>query len=444
MRLLPLVIGATMFSSIALAAEKGPPAGDDQLVYALYVVRHGVRSPTGDPAQYLHFSSAVWPKWPVPPGYLTTHGYEVIRELGVYDRNELAKKSLLSPSGCSDVDRVSIHADSDQRTRETAKALAEGMFPGCKVAVNSLQEGANDPLFHLSSATASREQAKAATAALLNRIGDDPKTIAAAYHVQLADLDKILADCGTVTSSHLRTSIFDVPASVAQGNDDHMVAMKGPLNTASTLTENLLLEYAEGMPDEDVGWGCVNGTKLRKLISLHTEASDLTQRTPAVAVPQALALVRAIDRSLMQAATGRPVPGAEGKPGDKVLLLVGHDTNLNNFAGALGFHWVLDGRRDDTPPGSGFVFELWKNQALKTYSVRMFFTTQTLEQMRNATPLTSSDPPQRVSVSLPTCSETEHGCDLSSFEHALERASASNDEPKQTDSPHRDHMSSVK
>ena len=388
MRLLPVVLSAVMLTPIVAAQEKAPAPEAEQLVYAVYVLRHGVRSPTSDVAQYGRFSSAKWPKWTVPPGYLTTHGYELIKELGAYDRwrGTRGAHSLLTPDGCSDAERISIHADSDQRTRETAKALAAGMFPGCRVAVSSSQEGANDPLFHLPAAGVSRVRADAATAAVLQRIGNDPQSVAATHRAQLAELDHVLATCGAATVAQARTSIFDVPASVDHGDDDHLVTMRGPLNTASTLSENILLEYVEGMPAADVGWGCVDGTKLRELIDLHTKASDLTQRTPEVAVPQAAALLRVIERSIQQAVTGREAPGAEGKPEDKVLVLVGHDTNLNHLAGALGLHWMLDGRSDDTPPGSGFVFELWKNPKVKTYSVRTFYIAQTLEQMRNTIP----------------------------------------------------------
>jgi len=429
MRVPLLALSALMLTPMASPKESSSVRGDYQLVYAVYVVRHGVRSPTGDAAQYYRFSSAAWPKWPVPPGYLTAHGYDAIKELGAYDRNELVSQELLARDGCSDASRVSIHSDSDQRTRETAKALAEGMFPGCKVAVTSLDEGANDPLFHRPAVSTQRQQANAAATALLGRIGNDPKTVAAAYHSQLAALDRILASCGTKAPTHERASIMDVPASVDPGNDDHLVTMRGPLNTASTLTENMLLEYAEGMPAKDVGWGCVDGRKLRELISLHTEASDLTQRTPAVAVPQAASLLRTIERSITQAATGRATPGAEGKPGDKALVLVGHDTNLNNLAGALSLHWMLDGRSDDTPPGSGLVFQLWKSRSMKTYSIRLFFIAQTLEQMRTVSPLTLKDPPQTVSVSLPKCDRIKAGCDISSFERAIEEASPDIDGP---------------
>src|SRR5215467_7861202 len=197
MRSLFVVLSAMMLTPVATAQEKTQVQGDYQLVYALYVLRHGVRSPTSDVAQYHRFSSATWPKWPVSPGNLTAHGYEVMKELGTYDREELAAEGLLAANGCSDLGHVTIHSDSDQRTRETAKALADGMFPGCKVGVNTLQEGTSDPLFHLSAASVSPEQSRTAATAVLSRMGNDPKNAAATNHARLADLDGVLERCGT-------------------------------------------------------------------------------------------------------------------------------------------------------------------------------------------------------------------------------------------------------
>lgn len=68
-------------------------------------------------------------------------------------------------------------------------------------------------------------------------------------------------------------------------------------------------------------------------------------------------------------------------------MLVAHDTNIVSIAGALGLSWLVDGRRDDTPPGGALVFELWMSAGSSEYSVRTFYMAQTLEQMRNRTPL---------------------------------------------------------
>ena len=135
------------------------------------------------------------------------------------------------------------------------------------------------------------------------------------------------------------------------------------MSTASTLTEDLLLEYTEGMDLSQVGWGCVNGTNLRPLLELHEAASEFLQRPEPIARAQASNLLHKVLLSLSQAATGEPVAGAISGIGDRVLFLIGHDTNIASIAGLLDLHWIADGRRDDTPPGGALVFELWQPAA---------------------------------------------------------------------------------
>jgi len=341
---------------------------------------------------------------------------------GKYDRMEFAKRGLLSVDGCTDVSKLTFYADSDERTRETAKALAKGLAPGCDVPVRSLPEGTNDPLFHPLSDTRGKDSTALARAAIAGRIGGDPANLSLAYHEQIAMLDHILATCGTALSPGAkRMSLFDVPASLAEGTGDHLAEMKGPINTASTLSENLLLEYTEGMDSANVGWGCVRRQEVEALMQLHTAATDFTQRTPEIAKAQAANLLHQIDLSIEQAVRRKVVPGALGRPDDRVLFLIGHDTNIENIAGALNLTWIIDGRRDDTPPGGAILFELWRNTASGAYSVRTYFTAQTLDQMRMSSDLTLADPPDRVAVFLPGCSTTDTSCPLHTFSKLLQQ-----------------------
>jgi len=402
------------------------PATGAELQYVVYLSRHGVRSPTGKPSQYSQYSAAAWPEWPVQPGYLTPHGSHVIELFGAYDRAQLAGEGLLSPksdtNGCSDAAKITIYADSDQRTRETGKALAQGLMPGCILAVQSLPEGTNDPFFHALGDPSTPRDPALAKAAVAGRIGGDPANLTRAYRLQLDVLDHVLSTCGaSATPAPRRTSLFDIPATLSPGSGDHLIDLKGPLSTSSTLAENLLLEYTEGMEKTKVGWGCVGRPELDSLMTLHTAATDLTQRTPEIARAQASRLLERIGLSIEQAVSRKPVAGSLGKPADLALFLVGHDTNQENVAGMLGLTWIIDGRRDDTPPGGALVFEVWRDRSSGGHSVRTYFTAQTLDQMRDAVSLSAAQAPARVPVFVPGCSREDMSCDLYSFLMLLHR-----------------------
>lgn len=392
--------------AVVAASPKTAPQSREQLKFVVVLTRHGVRSPTGNPDQYYTYSRAPWPQWYVPPGYLTSHGFENMRLFGAYDRMLFAREGLLQAAGCGDAARVTFYTDSDQRTRETGKALAEGMFPGCSAPVGSLPEGTHDPLFHAARAEPAAEAvAPAAQAAKL----------AQSLRPQLAELDHILATCGPQSpAGHTRLSIFDIPQG---GAEAHSGEVHGPLNAAATLTENFLLEFTQGMPSQDVAWGCVDGSGLRRLIGLHTAAFNLRHRAPGTAGAQAANLLDRIRTAMAQA-----VAQDAGQQSAAALFLVGHDTNLVNVAGALGLNWFADGRSDDTPPGSALVFELWHNRSTGADSVRLWYTTQTLEQTRNVAPLTLQDPPVRIPILLTGCTIDGKGCTWNSFAQLLIQA----------------------
>jgi 4-phytase/acid phosphatase len=396
------------------------PSADLQLVVVL--TRHGVRSPLTPQADLDRLSAAPWPRWDVAPGILTAHGYQLMKLFGAWDRTKLSGEGLLALSGCADAAHVAILADNDERTRETGKALAEGLFPGCAVAVHSEPDGKIDPLFRLLGAGIGHPDSALATAAIAGRIGGDVNNLTQAYRPQLVALDRVLAGCGRVPPNPHRTSIFDIPASLKPGSGDPPFAARGPVMTAGTLAENLLLEYTQGMSDADTGWGCLDGDTLRYIMQVNIAQWEYGIRTPAVARMYASNLLEHIRATLEQRATGKPVSGALGKPGDRLVILVGHDTNIVAVASALGIDWVLDGRVDDTPPGGALIFELWRPRSGGEPFVRLAYTAQTLEQMRKTQPLTPANPPAEAPLFVPGCSRADLSCTWGGFSAAARQA----------------------
>lgn len=397
----------------------------EELKLVVMVSRHGVRSPTGKPGQLDQYSAQPWPTWSVPAGYLTVHGARLMTLFGAFDREQLAAQGLLAASGCDDAQHIRIIADSDERTRETGKALAAGLAPGCAIAVSALPEGTPDPLFHPLQAGVGHPDKLVATAAVSGRIGNNPQGLSEAYRPQLEALQDVLSGCNPGAAcpspgTAAPQSLFDIQSSIGPGKGDHLVELHTPLSVASTMAENLLLEYTEGMEAAKVGWGRVDHGKLRQLLQLHTANEDISQRTSFIARAQSSNLLIHILQSMEQEAAGHPIKGALTRPGDRLLILVGHDTNLANIGGALGLSWLIDGRRDDTPPGGALVFELWKIRDTREYSVRTFYEAQTLDQMRNAASLSAANPPERVPVFVPGCSQADGSCLWSAFVQAMQ------------------------
>jgi 4-phytase / acid phosphatase len=414
---------------VAQVAEN--PSGKLKLVIILS--RHGVRSPTGTPEQLNPYSAQPWPRWDVPPGYLTPQGARLMTIFGAYYRSYYAQRGLFDAGGCADAAHISFYSDSDQRTVETGKSLAAGMVPGCPLREQSerraLSEGQADPLFHPLTAGVGHLDHDRAVASVAGRIGSDPAAVTEAYRPQLERLQRILLGCpatGLCPQPGHRAAklLLDTPTSLEDGKGDHLAALKGPLSTASTITENFLLEYTTGMPTDQVAWGRVDLATLKELLALHTAASDLGRRSSYLATAQASNALAHILDTLQQAVTGKEVPGALGRLGDCAVILVGHDTNLANIAGALNLNWLVDGRRDDTPPGGALVFELWERPGGSHFEVKAYYTAQTLDQMRNLTVLNLENPPARANVFIPGCSTgaDDFPCDWGTFQQTLTTA----------------------
>jgi 4-phytase/acid phosphatase len=84
-------------------------------------------------------------------------------------------------------------------------------------------------------------------------------------------------------------------------------------------------------------------------------------------------------------------------------------------AALLGLHWTLDGRRDDTPPGTELAFELWQNER-GAYTVRVTVAMQTLNQMRQSRELTLAAPPDGEVLMVQGCdAKSQSSTETTSF-----------------------------
>lgn len=351
-------------------AQPAAPAKGYTLWRVVVVMRHGVRPPTKAQVVPDGLASREWPTWDVPYGYLTTHGTKAVALLGDFDA---ATYAGMFDEGCmaEGPGAVRVVADSDERTIKTAEAYVDGTKGGlreCLKDIEHMPEGQTDVRFSPFEGEVILDAgiaAKAAEDALPQ--GGLPALDAA----NRARLDAISAILGC-TRADCKLSGMATRLDTPKGR----VKITGGLDIGSTVGQVLMLEYADGKPMNEVGWGLADTARIRDLLSLHALEFQLVARPKAIAEFGARPLLAEVKRGLFATDTAR------------YTVLVGHDSNLAYIGGALGLHWQGgDFPQDDPPPGGAIIFELWKNKAGAEKAV-VRFRSQTLDELRDLTPLT--------------------------------------------------------
>lgn len=341
------------------------------------MMRHGVRPPTKAPPMPAGTAAAAWPAWDVDPGYLTTHGAKAIGLLAVYDRARWAAAGVLPRAGCPGARAIHIVADSDQRTIATAQVYAGHLAPGCAIVIDHKPQDEPDPLFSPVDEGAARLDPVRAADAVRSAL---PQGIAAEEERQrplLRRLDAILCARPTTTCGVSRT-----PSTIADATTTRRPKLAGALDRASTAAQILLLEYADGKPMSQVGWGRASAADIGRLSAFHTLEFRVLARPGYLARANMALLAPMIAASLQDASADAPA----------LTMFSGHDTNVASLAGLLGLHWQVAGFAGDDPsPGGAIVLERLSDRTGARF-VRAVYRSQSLDQIRSLTPLTSARP----------------------------------------------------
>lgn len=391
------------------------------LELVVIVGRHGIRSPLQQPSQLAPYAAQPWPAWPEPPGYLTPHGAYEAKEMGKYFRERYVAAGLLTGDGAADGATITLRSDSDQRTIETARMMGEGLTGGRMVPVLSRPQGVKDPLFSSTKLDIGHPDKRVAMAAVLGRMGDNPQAMELAYRAQFERLQNVLFPGGVVAAG--KVPLLSLTPRVEPGADYDAVRIGGPFNLALRMTDAFLLEYCEGLPADQVGWGRVGPAELRQLMVLHGLYFNLAEKTFACAQVNGSNLATHVLETIEQGARGAPVAGAVGHPGQKLAVIIGHDTNLINLAGLLNVSWILPGSQPDPVlPSGSLVFELRKDDQGRQW-VRLEYVSATVEQLHRGDALSLQHPPGDAPIYIPECSTPAPGYDapLEAFERKLNR-----------------------
>ncbi len=428
-----------LLTAIGLQAQppnNAQPAKTEKLEYVVYFSRHGVRTPLTTNPNLNNLSVDPWPDWKIPIGDMTAHGRTLMQLIGAYDREYFTHAGLLSSDPCADAKRFYFWADNIQRDIESARAIDEKMFPGCTVPVGFVDPKLKDPIF--AATTAPRAPGieafdrKFGTAALAGRIGDDPHALLAGHSAEVDFLQRILLACDPAgpcpkngrTPKRMLLDAVPQPAPPAAPRD-HLAELTALSGQFGSVAEALYLEYVDGMPMKDVGWGRIDRAGIERLMAVRAANIDITQRTPYQAQTHASNLLSHIVRSLEQSTGKKTLRGALGHAGDKGLFILGHDGDIVPLGAVLGASWLTEGYgANDTPPGTAMVFEMWRDTLTNKRSIRTWLMTETAEKMRDAVPLSLQSPPTRIAIFVPGCSTPAEGypCDWEAFQKVAEAA----------------------
>ena len=355
-----------------------------KLEKVVMLMRHGIRPPTKAAVVPPGYSAGQWPSWPVDFGLLTPRGAEGARLLGHSDCAYFGARGLL-PAGCPSTGTVVLKASYKERTIRTAQSWARGFMPDCPADVSHPASGTDDAIFHgLDGAPASFDGQRAYHAAMAQAPAAGLAAETERHRGELALLAKVL-DCAMPTCPLM------VEASRLSAQPHDRPGLEGPLDVGSTASQTLLLEYLEGMPMKDVGWGRVSRAEIERLLQFHPLKFRYSNRPTYIATAAAAPIV-----SEIIAALGNQSPA-------RLTLLAGHDTNVADLGGFFDLHWKVPSYpADESPPGSALGFELVSDNTGTRY-VRAFYRAQTMDQLRNQAPLGPNDGPFRQYLPIPAC-----------------------------------------
>lgn len=404
-----MAVSRIPFLAVAAAmamASSAAPARELAVERAVLLQRHGVRAPLAEEAGGARLATRSFPIWSTPPSVLTPHGAEAARLLAGFDRARFVTAGLLPARGCPKPGTIRIWANITQRTIATGHAVAEGLAPGCSLAVDHLPEGRKDPLFDATESDKVQFDANDA-AASINRELDDGRALSVGQGPALATMATILG-CDRAPKP---CDLSAMPNRIAASKEGNWLTFEGPIALSSGTAQVFLLQYAEGLPLDQVGWGRADAARIEQVSRLHALLFDVYARSRYMAPRVGGLLARRI------------VADLEGSTAARISLLVGHDNNIAAVTALMGVHFRLPGYGQDDPPiGGGLLFEKVRDRATGKRFVRLFYQAQTPDQVRNLTPLDGATPPSWLPLAMPFCGGRTL-CPAARFAAGLRRAS---------------------
>ncbi|MGR4866090.1 histidine-type phosphatase [Caulobacter sp. LARHSG274] len=382
--ILPILAVAALLA-LGGGAEAQTPAsrGPLKVERTVMLYRHGIRAPLPGEAAVDAYAHPPWPVWSTPPSLLTPHGREAARLMGAYDLQRLSSLGLTAAQGCPAPGAIAIWTNSAQRTIASGEAFADGFAPGCGLTVGHQPLDTEDPLFHPIEAKAVEFSGVDAAAAITAENGG-PAALVAPYAGKIREMERVLG-CDRVKPT---CDIGAARSRLAATPTGDGLILEGPIAILSGTAQVFMLQYAEGLPFDQVGWGRASPKTLEDVSRLHALLFDVHARPRYMARRIGGPMARRISEILA------------AKDAPAVNVFVGHDNNIAALASLIGAHFKMDGYGQDDPPiGGALELQVLVDRQGRRF-VEAYYEAQTPDQMRRLVPLSLANPPVRRALKL--------------------------------------------
>ncbi len=339
------------FSSIPISAQTVPPASDDSVLRQIILFgRHGIRSAALPYTLLSTYAVQPYPDFSVPTGYLTPHGFQAQKLLGSYFHDYLLHEGLLTGNAITDLKHSYFRANSIQRSNISASALGAALLPEVTTLVHSFPLGTPDPVFDPIAGNVVKTVDTERVLREVQGIYNNGAAIQSAYNAEFALIRSILFQYPNGTDPVPPTpegktdpTALPIPLTANTSLATSNVVNVGGVFTTLYAADPFVMEYADGLPMEQVAWGRLTPDTLSQQTRIITLAFQLEVTPPYLNRIQSSNAASHILRTMEQAVVSDNIPGAFGDKTSKLVVINSSDAYVEGVAGLLHAHWLLPG-----------------------------------------------------------------------------------------------------
>ena len=347
--------------------------------------RHNIRSPLSGSGSLLgDITPHSWFQWTSQPSELSLRGAVLETIMGAYFRQWLEAEGLFPENYRPEDGAVRFYTNAKQRTIATTTCFAAGLLPVWDAPIETHAEyDTMDPVFtpKLNFVTPAYEQA------VMRQISEmDGGAGLPGIQEGLDEAITLLMDVADIEDSErYQAGVYGdllEDASEILLEKGQEPQMNGPIKTATSVADALILQYYEDADARRAAFGHdLTEDDWRLLHSIVDTYTDLLFCVPLVSVNAAHPLLEELREELEN-------------DGRRFSFMCGHDSNIASVLSALGVeeYSLSNTVEPKTPIGVKLVFARYLNQNNEAfYKVSLVY--QTTRQLRELSLLSLEDPP---------------------------------------------------